>query len=330
MSRSYFIFSGEKIGRKDNTIQITLQTGQKKSIPVEQVRDLYLFSEATLNTKLLQFISQKNILLHVFNYYGFYSGTYYPREHQVSGELLIKQVEAYQNEFVRQAIAIGFIDSAAHNIHRNIRYYNRRGRDFDKQVQAIDALRSHISRTKTIEELMGIEGNIRRHYYQMWNEIITKQFTFDKRVKRPPDTIINTLISFVNSLVYTACLSEIYKTALNPTISYLHAPGVKRFSLCLDLAEVFKPIIADRMIFKMINKGQITEKSFERKANYLKLRPDAVKKITQEFDSRLCETIQHKGLGRKVSYRSLIRMEAYKLIKHLVEGEVYQGYKMDW
>ena len=54
--------------------------------------------------------------------------------------------------------------------------------------------------------------------------------------------------------MYTRVLSEIYKTQLNPTISYLHEPSERRFSLCLDIAEIFKPIIADRLIFSMLNK----------------------------------------------------------------------------
>ncbi|HEY0222484.1 MAG TPA: CRISPR-associated endonuclease Cas1, partial [Lactovum miscens] len=90
---------------------------------------------------------------------------------------------------------------------------------------------------------MGIEGNIRESYYRTWTEIINQEVDFEKRVKRPPDNLVNTLISYFNSLVYTTCLSEIYVSQLNPTISYLHSAGERRFSLSLDLAEVFKPLL---------------------------------------------------------------------------------------
>ncbi len=95
---------------------------------------------------------------------------------------------------------------------------------------------------------MGIEGNIRRRYYAAWNVIVNQEIQFEKRVMHPPDNIINSLISFVNTLIYAKVLSEIYHTQLNPTISYLHEPGA-RFSLSLDIAEVFKPLIGDRLIF---------------------------------------------------------------------------------
>lgn len=87
----------------------------------------------------------------------------------------------------------------------------------------------------------------------------------------PPDNMINTLISFVNTIIYSKVLTEIYHTQLNPTISYLHEPGSRRFSLCLDLAEIFKPLIGDRVIFSLLNRNQITERSFEKELNFLHL-----------------------------------------------------------
>ena len=87
-----------------------------------------------------------------------------------------------------------------------------------------------------IETLMGIEGRIRKTYYKSFNEIFKNRFTFGKREKRPPKDPINALISFGNSIMYTNVLKEIYKTQLDPTISFLHEPSTKRFSLSLDIA----------------------------------------------------------------------------------------------
>ena len=149
-------------------------------------------------------------------------------------------------------------------------------------------------------------------------------------MKNPPDNAINSLISYVNTIIYTKVLSEIYKTQLNPTISYMHEPSERRFSLCLDVAEIFKPIIADRLIFSMLNKDQITEKDFEEGLNFLYIKEKCRKEITKEIDKKLQTTIQHKKLGREVSYEYLIRLELYKLIKYLIEDIPYEGFKMWW
>ncbi|KAI4447162.1 CRISPR-associated endonuclease Cas1 [Eubacterium plexicaudatum ASF492] len=227
-------------------------------------------------------------------------------------------------------IARKFIEAAADNIYRNLRYYNGRGKDVSVYMSEIDTLRKKIPGTKSVEELMGVEGNIRKNYYAAWNTIVDQDIQFEKRIMHPPDNMINSLISFVNSLIYAKVLSEIYHTQLNPTISYLHEPGVRRFSMCLDVSEVFKPLIGDRLIFSLLNRKQITEDSFTKELNFLHLKKESSRLIAQELEQRLKKTIMHKELGKKVSYQYLIRLEIYKLIKHLIGEKQYEGFKIWW
>lgn len=298
---------------------------------IERVEDIYIMTEFDFNTALLNFLAQYGVKIHFFNYYGFYTGTYYPKESLVSGKLLIKQVENYTDINKRIKIAKAFIESASYNIHRNLIYYKNRGKNLEKYIKEIEFFRKQINKCKDVQELMGIEGNIRKVYYSSWNDIINQDIRFERRVKNPPDNAINSLISYVNTFIYTRVLSEIYKTQLNPTISYLHEPSERRFSLCLDIAEIFKPIIGDRLIFSMLNKNQITEKDFEKDLNFLYIKDRARKEIAKEIDKRLQKTIKHKNLERDVSYEYLIRLEIYKLIKYLLGNEEkYEGFKMWW
>lgn len=330
MDRNFYIFKNGTIQRKDNTIRIITEEKEKKDLPCETISDIYLFGEMNLNTKLLNFLAQQKILMHVFNYYGFYSGSFIPREQNVSGFLLVNQVEHYSDPEKRLRLAKELIESASYNIYRNVRYYNARNVELDDVLVELKSLRHKIAFAESIEELMGIEGNIRKRYYESWNDIIKQEIDFTKRVKRPPDNMINTLLSFANSLVYTTALSEIYKTQLNPTISYLHEPGTRRYSLSLDLAEIFKPLLAERMIFSLLNKNMITEDDFDRESNYLYLRESARKVILEDYEKRLASTVKHKELNRDVSYRYLFRLECYKLIKHLTGEKDYEGFKIWW
>lgn len=227
-------------------------------------------------------------------------------------------------------LAKEFVKSAGNNIYRNLRYYNGRGKDVKRAMLEITYLIKEIDKCNNIQQLMGVEGNIHKIYYSQWDVLIDQEINFTTRVKRPPDNMINTLISYLNSLVYTTVLSEIYKTQLNPTISYLHEPGVSRFSLSLDIAEIFKPLIADRMIFSILNKNQIREKHFSKGLDYLHLSEQGSKIILAEYDKRLKQTISHRELGREVSYRYLIRLECYKLIKHLCNEKKYDSFVMWW
>ena len=331
MKQSYYLYKSGRLQRKDNTLEITYKDNTKKVIPIERVEDIYVMTEFDFNTTLLNFLAQYGIKIHFFNYYGFYTGTYYPKETLVSGKLLIKQVEYYTDSNKRLKIAKAFIDSASYNIHRNLIYYKNRGKNLEEYIKEIEYFRKQIDKCKDVNELMGIEGNIRKVYYSSWNNIINQDIRFEKRVKNPPDNAINSLISYVNTIIYTRVLSEIYKTQLNPTISYLHEPSERRFSLCLDISEIFKPIIGDRLIFSMLNKNQITENDFEKGLNFLYIKEKNRKEITRELDKRLQTTIKHKKLDREVSYEYLIRLEVYKIIKYLIgDEEKYEGFKMWW
>ena len=275
-------------------------------------------------------MSKNGIAVHFFNYYNFYTGSFYPREQLLSGNLLIHQTKHYTDPDKRMIIARKFVQGAASNIYRNLRYYNGRGKDVKEIMDDIDVYRINIDKAKTIQELMGYEGNIRKRYYDAWPVIINQEIEFEKRVMHPPDNMMNSLISYVNSMIYTKVLTEMYQTQINPTISYLHEPGERRFSLSLDIAEIFKPLIGDRLIFSLLNKNQITEKSFTKDLNFLHLEKNASQLIASELEKKMNTTIKHKDLGREVSYRYLMRLEVYKLIKHILGEKDYEPFEMWW
>ena len=130
--------------------------------------------------------------------------------------------------------------------------------------------------------------------------------------------MMNCLISFGNSLLYGTVLTEIYHTQLTPTVSYLHEPGERRYSLALDISELFKPIIVDKVVFTLINNRMIKEEHFIEELNGCYLKDSGKKLFIIEYEKKLNTTVMHRGLRRHVSYQRLIRLECYKLIRHLL------------
>ena len=207
---------------------------------------------------------------------------------------------------------------------------NRRGTDWLSAEGEQKTLLSYPQLSnKEIDELMGIEGNIRMQYYEAFNLIIN-DFEMGNRTKQPPQNEVNALISFGNMMCYSQCLRAIHQTQLNPTISYLHTPGERRYSLALDIAEIFKPLLVDRVIFKVLNKKELQEKHFDKQLNKCLLNESGKKIFIQSFEERLNETIQHRSLKRNVSYKHLVKLECYKLSKHLLAMEEYKPFKMWW
>jgi len=327
--RNYFLIKNGKLKRKDNTLLFQNET-IKKVIPINKVDALYVYGELQLNKKLLVFLSQKNIPVHFFNYYGFYSGTFYPRDYIVSGKLLVNQVKYYLDNKKRLEIAKEIISSSIKNIIKNLEYYVKREKNVKKFLQKIKLFILELKNIKSIQSLMGLEGNVREIYYQSFNNFLRDPFKLTKRIKRPPNNMLNSLISFGNSLLYRTTLTEIYRTQLNPTISYLHEPFERRFSLSLDISEVFKPLIVDKVIFKLINNRLIKKYHFLKELNYCYLNDKGKNIFIKNYDEILRKTIKHPVLKRKVSLQHLIRLECYKLIKHLMNDKKYEGLVSWW
>lgn len=326
----YYLFSSGKLERKDNTVRLTRNDGKYKDLKIELTKDLYCFGQIETNTDCLNYLAHFGVPVHFFNYYSFYTGSFYPRQTSVSGTVLLKQVQAYLNDQHRLYYAKKFISGAAENILRNLKYYQNKGRDLQSYIDNIESLLKQLDNMQTVDEAMGIEGKIHIEYYSAWQKIFNKDVDFTKRVRRPPDNMVNTLISFLNTMMYTTCLSEIYTTQLNPAISFLHSTNERKFSLCLDISEIFKPIVVDRLIFSLINKNMITENDFEKQSNFCYMKPKTKQKVVKAYYDYLQTTIMHRKLHRKVSYQHLIKLECYKLIKSLTEDEPYEPFKMWW
>ncbi|SHI82165.1 type I-B CRISPR-associated endonuclease Cas1b [Lutispora thermophila] len=330
MKRDIYVFNDGEIRRKDNTILFETETG-KKYIPVEEINNIWIFGEVTLNKTFLDFVSQKEICLHFFNYYGYYSGSFYPREHLNSGYVILKQVEHYLDYAKRMEIAREIIITGIKNIIVILKYYNGRGLDLSQRIDNITNMMEDMKEVNKIEQLMALEGNIRDEYYSCFNDILKNEdFKFTQRSKRPPLDNINSLISFGNSIMYTTVLGEIYQTQLDPRIGYLHSTNERRFTLNLDIAEIFKPIVVDRTIFSLINRGVIIAKDFEKDFNGILMSEKGKKKFIEEYNGKLDAVIKHPRLNTSVSYKRLIRLELYKIQKHITEGEKYKGFVAGW
>lgn len=327
MSKTKYIFSIGELKRRDNSITFRNEAGTLIHMPIENVRELYILNEVSINTKLLDFLAKVGIVVHFFNYHGSYSGSFYPREYLLSGRLKIKQALAYTDPR-RMDIARQIICGIADNMYTLIYHYYRHGKkevkpflDFCRNIEHL------VVKEKNIKHLLRIEGSLWAKFYHSFRYFLREDFIISKRVKRPPDNPINALISFGNSMLYSKTITMLYHTHLDQTISYLHEPSESRFSLSLDLSEVFKPVIVFKTIFDLVNTGKITvSKHFHKELNYCLLNESGKKVFIKAYEERLHTTFLHERLNRKISYETAIKHEGYKLIKFLMEGKDFKPY----
>lgn len=334
MKKSYYLFNPGRLSRKDNTLCFTPVDengveGQSRYIPVEGIDNLYCFGSLDANSAMYNFLGKHHVAVHFFDFYEHYTGSFMPKDYLLAGKMQVEQTKHYLSSKKRILIAKKFVSGAAFNMQKNLSYYQNRGKDVATSLGRIEHYALQVETANHIDELMGIEGNIRQTYYEGF-DLIINDFTMGNRTKQPPQNEVNALISFGNMMCYAVCLDQIYHTQLNPTISFLHEPGARRYSLALDLAEIFKPILVDRTIFSVLNKKQIQASDFRQDLNRCLLKDAARKTFVQAFEDRLKETFKHRSLGRHVSYKHLVKLECYKLSKHLLGMEEYKPFKMFW
>jgi len=324
-----YITQSGKLSRKDNTLLFENEK-IKKVIPIIWLEQIYCLSEISINSKLLSYLAENKIVVHFFNYYGYYTWSYYPRESYVSWKLLIEQVRHYENLNKRLIIAKNIVKWIWKNAIYMLYHYKRHWKNVDKYINSIKTLLNEVNFQKDIFQVLNVEWSIWSIFYESFQQFLPDIYHINKREKRPPLDPINALISFGNSVLYSFVLSKIYLTQLNPTISYLHEPFERRFSLALDLAEAFKFPLVYSVIFNLINRKILKiDKHFERNLNYTLLTNEWRKIFLKFWDKKIKETFLHPKLKRKVSYWTYIKLDAYKLIKHLIWEQEFIPFNME-
>lgn len=328
MGSTRYITSMGELSRKDNSLCFR-KNGKNVYIPVENTKEIYCLNEVSINTKLLDFLSSNNIVVHFFNYFEGYSGTFYPKNQYNSGKLLVKQVECYNTK--RLEVAKAIVKGIGNNIREVLYHYYRH--DKKEVITTIDWISNEffekVDRSLDITELMCTEGEVWQRFYKDFKYFLPKDFIMNKRVKRPPDNPINALISFGNTLLYTKTISAIFRTHLDQRISFLHEPSEGRFSLSLDISEVFKPVIVFKTIFDLVNKRKLqVEKHFDKKVNYCILNEEGRKIFIEAFEARMESVFKHPKLKRQVSYRTAIKLDCYKLIKFIMEDKEFVPFSL--
>ena len=328
MGSTRYITSMGELTRKDNSLCFRKE-GKNVYIPVENTKEIYCLNEISINTKLLDFLSRNNIVVHFFNYYEGYNGTFYPKNQYNSGRLLIKQVEKYNSS--RLVVAKAIVKAIGENIEEVLYHYYKHNK---KDVKGtIDWIRKEfilkIDNANNIKEVMVIEGEVWQKFYSNFKYFLPEDFIMNKRVRRPPDNPINAMISFGNTLLYSKTISAIYRTHLDQRISFLHEPSEGRFSLSLDISEAFKLVIVYKTIFDLVNNKKITvAKHFDKKVNYCLLNEEGRNIFISAFEERLESVFIHPTLKRKVSYRTAIKLDCYKLIKFILEDKDFRPFNM--
>ena len=325
--KEYHIINDGILTRKDYTLLFETKD-DKKFLPVEVTEKLNIYSDVILTSNFFEYMAKHDIDVAIFNQYGKFCGLFCCNRHAASSNLIVKQASFYNDERKRLFLAKSMITAAVHNMRSNVRYYYKKNRLQKEDIDCLTAFIRQINEAVSIQSLLLTEAQCRQYYYTVMRRIIDSQeFNFQQRRKRPPQDEVNAMISFGNVFLYEKIATEIHKSSLDIKIGFLHATNRRQNSLNLDIAEIFKPLIVDRVIFTVIHKKILkASEHFEPFGeNGIYLNAEGKKRFIYELRKKLYSRITVRN--HSITYHALIKNEIWKIQQLIEKGEKYKPYK---
>lgn len=331
--KNLYILSIGKIYRKQNNLYFKPKDKEPKPIPIENLNNIFILNKVSFSFQAIKMLLDREICVHLF-YISENKGIFYflgsilPKQKNISGIIHLRQAKYFFDNEKRKEIALEIVDSVRYNCIKILEKYEE-SKEFANKLRSFNVFSMYEANKKSsfdFDLIRGIEGNIWNIFYEGIDKIL-KYYKIEKREKRPPKNEANSIISFCNSLLYSIVLSEIYKTHLDPTISFLHEPRERRFSLALDLSEPFKPIVTFRILIYLVNNSIINQNHFIRGLEGILLNEFGRKIVIEEFEKKINEPIKIKGLG-KFSLQTFIRKQAYNLERAIIEDVKFNAFKL--
>lgn len=186
-------------------------------------------------------------------------------------------------------------------------------RDLANRAQGVDSS----------DSLLGVEGTAARIYFRQLARLLRPPkalgaFRLDERNRRPPRDRINALLSFLYSMLVKETVIAAWAAGLDPYVGFLHAPRFGRPALALDLAEEFRPLIAESVALSLVNNGSITERDFVVRGDRAALTAAGRKKVIRGFERRMEAELTHPLFGYRASYRRSLEIQARLLAAMLI------------
>ncbi len=327
--RSVHLLSDGILRQRDYTLLLDAEDGNY-DIPAENTDCINVFSNVVFDSGFLLSAAAHGIVVNLFDRQGHLRGRFLPNVPLTGLPITREQLAAYHDAAHRLSLARAFVLGALHNLRLNIRYYNKNKPDalYDETLDALRGLEREIKGRPDYQSLLLLEARVRGAYYRCFDRFLAESgFRFEKRSRRPPRNEVNALLSFGNTVLYSYLATEISKTALDVRVGFLHATNRRMESLNLDLAELFKPLLVDRTVFRLINRKQLRpDRHFERlEDGAVWLNAEGKRLFLEKFHDKLHSRVTDHDQSK--SYVQLMTEEVHKLARHFRNGEPYKPFK---
>lgn len=317
---SIYISQNGKLEREGNTLYF-FGEGIRRSLPVLNISEIIISSKVSLSSWAIDYLTKLGVIVHFIDSNGRYQGSFMPFNRKEAGSNTVLQALCYSDPKKRIEIANEIVKGIRYNMKRNMRYYNKDG----LLNQKLDAFDRIIPDRTSISELLGVEGKSWSIYYSTFDQAFKLNYHFTREFYPPKDEI-NSLISYGNALLYSTSITSIAKVGLNPSISFLHEPSDRSFSLALDIADIFKPVIVERLVATLLNNHMLRSNFFEKRDEGIYLNTAGRKIFLEKYSEKMNTAIKISN-NRYIKYETLIEIECRNLLAHINGSGTYKAFR---
>ena len=317
---AYVQMQGAQVGKSGDRITVKLKGELVQDIRLHDLSQLCLFGNIQVTTQALHELTDRGIPICYFSMGGWF--------YAITTGMIHKNVQLRMEQFatalapekslrLARAFIVGKI--------RNSRTILRRSLDDDPEniLDRLADLAILAESAPSPESLLGIEGTAARYYFSGFSKLIKggDAFHFEDRNRRPPRDPINALLSFLYSMLAKEWTVTLFSVGFDPMLGFFHKPRYGRPALALDMAEEFRPLIAESTALSLVNSGELSPSHFVSKAGACSLSESGRKITIAAFERRLDSLITHPIFGYKICYRRILEVQA-RLLARTLSGEL--------
>lgn len=292
-------------------------TWTKRSVPVQTVEQIVLMGNPQVTGDALTYALEIGIPIHYLSRFGKYLGGALPSTSR-NGRLRLAQYSTYCDASQRLEVVKTIVAGKIRNQREVLSRYSNAD-------NPLKSLRQKVRLQSTLDGVRGIEGMAAKEYFSLWSNLVKSPWTFPGRHRRPPTDPINALLSFAYGLLRVQVSAAVHLAGLDPYVGYLHEANRGQPAMVLDLMEEFRPLVADRLVLAVANKGEIQPEDFDESLGAYRLSDSARKTFLQAFERKMNDEFQHPVFDYRCTYRRAIELQARLLARHLQEGVPYKA-----
>jgi CRISPR-associated protein Cas1 len=319
----YVTEPGSFVGVRSGRLEITRNKEKLATFRLIDVAQLAVFGRVQISTQALNECFAREIPVLWMSTGGWLQGFAIGQAPRYA-ELRRRQTAAHAldgNGLARQMI-VGKITNCRTLLRRNTRT------DAANTLEALDRLAHQARSCDTFATLLGVEGTAARLYFDAFPTMLApgahdhaETFSATGRNRRPPRDPVNALLSFCYALLTKDLVAVTLGVGLDPYLGVFHRSRHGRPALALDLAEEFRPLIADSTVISLLNNAEIGPTDFLQRGGAVALTTNGRHTVLRAYERRLDTEIRHPVFGYRISYRRVLDLQA-RILAAVLVGEL--------